>query len=113
MSVVPPEFTSGEVHSDPVTGMTGGAFPPRGSKVPSPMTQQGLAPSVPSLQLWSKATVPLQSLILPLTVPPFFISVKRQFSYFSSVFSTILSFPAENQKPPPLGGGFWCVLCVF
>ena len=127
LSVVPPEFTPLGVHSYPVTGMTGGAFPPRGSEAPSPKTARGLAPSVPSLQLRSKVTVPLQSLISGTTLSFFSRPVKAQLSPNFRVYPqlpikpwksgrsgqiTALTAPC-TPKAPAFGGGFWCVLCVF
>ena len=120
LSVVPPEFTSNEVHSYPVTGMTGGAFPSRSSKAPSPMIKQGLAPSAPSLRFDHRVLFLFTAFAIGDYSIIFFPSCQGLYTPLPPTGSRSPIVSRETQQtcsntPKDLAGGevFRCVLCVF
>ena len=102
LSVVPPEFTSNEVHSYPVTGMTGGAFPSRSSKAPSPMIKQGLAPSAPSLRFDHRVLFLFTAFAIGDYSIIFFPSCQGLYTPLPPQTPAPLLFHGKHSKPAPI-----------
>ena len=106
LSVVPPEFTPiSEVHSDPVTGIPGGAFPPRGLESAFPRSLTGTCTTRPLSWIKNALLFFPQCLYTPSTVSSFQNPVK--------LFGIFCNHTTENTKKPRQKRGFLvCVVCV-
>ena len=80
-------------HSCPITAGTGGTFPHRGSRAPSPLSPQGLTPSRPLSAPGMEGYFSLSSLLTGGTVPRFSRNVKRRVQ-------------RETEGPPSGGPSF-------
>ena len=106
MSVVPPEFTPVfGVHSDPVTGISGGAFPLRGLESAFARLFTGTCTTRPLSWIQNTLLFFPQCLYTPLTLSSFQMTVK--------LFGVFCNDSTKKPPKPHQTAGLWGVCCVF